>query len=124
MRAKERKILVVDDSESIRKMVKFCLAKKGYQVSSAKDGRDGLEKLIRNDYQLVLLDINMPQMDGFSFLRLINRDTELAKIPVIVFSTESQPQDKQKAFQLGAKKYLVKPFQPSQLIDLVKEEIG
>ena len=115
----KKKILAVDDSSSIRKLVEFSLKSKGYSVTSAENGQVGLEMLAKDAFDVIVLDINMPKMDGFEFLRRIKADDAYACLPVLILSTEGQEQDKQKAIELGATDYIVKPFKPTELIGLI-----
>lgn len=115
-----RKVLVVDDSSSIRKMVEFALKSKGFLVTSACDGQEGLEFLARERYDAIILDINMPRLDGFEFLKKIRADEAYASVHVVMLTTEGQEDDKKAAISLGAKDYIVKPFKPSELIAAVE----
>ncbi|HEX21356.1 MAG TPA: response regulator [Actinobacteria bacterium] len=120
---RQREILVVDDSLSIRKMVEYILHSKGYLTATAKDGQEALEKLVRYPYQLVILDINMPRLDGFGLLKWLRADKRLAGIPVIMLTTENKVSDKAKALELGANCYLNKPFKPSELLKSIHKEL-
>lgn len=115
------RILSADDSASIRKLVEFTLKSKGFQVSSAEDGKEALELLARGPFDAIILDINMPRMDGFELLKRIRAESGYASIPVIMLTTEGQEEDRQKAMDLGASAYIVKPFKPTQLLGLVEE---
>ena len=112
-------ILVVDDSNSIRKMVEFTLKTKNYNVVTACNGKEGLEELSKLDYQLIILDINMPQVDGFKFLEVAKGEDAYKNIPVVMLTTEGQDEDREKALKLGAENYMVKPFKPTELIEKV-----
>jgi two-component system chemotaxis response regulator CheY len=111
----KKKVLAVDDSSSIRKMVEFSLKCKGYSVTTAEDGQLALELLARDNYDVIILDINMPRMDGFAFLKKIKNNDAYASIPVIILTTEGQDEDKDTAMSLGITDYIVKPFKPSEL---------
>ncbi|CAN2047594.1 Uncharacterized 14.6 kDa protein in sodA1 3'region [Candidatus Magnetomoraceae bacterium gMMP-1] len=115
----KKKILAVDDSSSIRKLVKFSLESRGYVVLAAKDGREALEIIARESYDAVVLDINMPRMDGFEFLEKVRANDKYASIVVIMLTTEGQEEDEKKAMELGAQDYIVKPFKPSELIKIM-----
>ncbi len=117
----QKKILAVDDSSSIRKMVEFSLKSKGFQVTSAGDGQEALEMLAKEAFDAIILDINMPRLDGFGFLKKIKADHAYAAIPVMMLTTEGQEEDKKTAMSLGARDYLVKPFKPSELIALTEK---
>jgi len=119
-----KRILVADDSPSIRKLVEFTLKSKGIQQSSAEDGREALELLAKGRFDAIVLDINMPRMDGFELLKTIKADDAYASIPVIMLTTEGQEEDRQKAMDLGANEYIVKPFKPTQLLQLVEKVLA
>ncbi len=116
-----RKMLTVDDSPSVRKLVKFTLKAKGYEVGSAGDGREALDLLKQEVFDAIILDINMPRMNGLEFLRTIKAEDQFAGVPVIMLTTEGQDEDKDKAVALGATAYMVKPFKPTQLLALLEK---
>ncbi len=120
----KKNILSIDDSSSVRKLVEFSLKSKGYSVISAENGQEGLEKLAQTSFDAVVLDINMPKMDGFEFLKKIKSDKAYRQISVVMLSTECQDKDRQKAMNLGATGYLVKPFKPTELISLMTKILG
>ncbi len=102
--------MVVDDSESIRKFLVYALRSQGISVVAARDGMEALEKLSQNKVDLVITDLNMPNMDGFEFLRALREDREYSEVPVIILSSLSNEQDIALGLKLGANSYLVKPF--------------
>lgn len=114
------KVLTVDDSPSVRKLVEFTLKAKGFGVSSAGTGLEALALMDREHFDAVILDINMPQMNGLEFLQKIRTDKRFASIPVVMLTTEGQDEDKDKAISLGATAYIVKPFKPTQLLSLLE----
>ena len=121
----EEHILVVDDSPTIRSAVSFCLRNAGYEVSEAKDGKDGLKKLesmkeSRQGLALIVTDINMPQMDGITFIKNVKK-SNFRFLPILVFTTESKKSMLEKGRAVGASGWLVKPFQPEQLLWAVKK---
>jgi two-component system chemotaxis response regulator CheY len=116
-----KKMLTVDDSPSVRKLVKFTLKAKGFQVSSAADGVEALELIKQEDFDAIILDINMPRMNGLEFLKHIKANGQYSTIPVIMLTTEGQDDDKDKAIALGATAYMVKPFKPTQLLTLLEK---
>ena len=116
-----KKMLTVDDSPSVRKLVKFTLKAKGFQVSSAADGVEALDLMKQEDFDAIILDINMPRMNGLEFLKNIKENGQYASIPVIMLTTEGQDDDKDKAIALGATAYMVKPFKPTQLLTLIEK---
>ena len=116
-----KKMLTVDDSPSVRKLVKFTLKAKGFDVSSASDGVEALDLMKEEEFAAIILDINMPRMNGLEFLEQIKANEKYAAIPVIMLTTEGQEEDKDKAVSLGATAYMVKPFKPTQLLTLIEK---
>ncbi|HNY98077.1 MAG TPA: response regulator [Candidatus Pacearchaeota archaeon] len=120
-----RKILIIEDEEIICDILSSKLRSEGYEISSAKDGESGLEKIKRLRPDLVLLDIIMPKMNGFFVLEQKSLDATIAKIPVIIISNSGQPVEIERAKTLGVKDWLVKAdFDPEQVIDKVIQQIG
>lgn len=118
-------ILVVDDSKTIRNLVSFILQAEGIPVVTAENGLDGLEKLYSiEDIALILTDINMPRMDGFSFIAAVREQDIYKDIPIIILSTESEEGDMQKGMTLGANLYMVKPAQPERMVRNIKMLLG
>ena len=120
----QKKILAVDDSRSVRKLVEFTLKNGGFQVTTAEDGQEALEIMTRDLFDAVILDINMPRIDGFELLRRMKANDALVSVPVVMLTTEGQEQDKEQATMLGAAAYLVKPFKPTSLLALVNEVLS
>ncbi len=119
-----KKIMIVDDSKTIRSSVEYTLTKEDYEVLTAEDGEDGLEKLKDNSSrqerpEMIITDINMPRMDGIEFIEAVKEDSKFKFIPILVLTTESQDQMKEKGKKAGAAGWLVKPFEPQQLLDVV-----
>ena len=115
--AVKRRILVVDDAALVRMYYRDALEKAGYAVDEALNGLEALEKLLVTPADLLIVDINMPQMDGFSFLKVLRRQPPpTASIPALVISTEAQAQDVQGARAAGANFYLTKPVPPDVLV--------
>ena len=118
-------ILIVDASKTIRNLVSFILKKEGYKVTMAEDGLDGLEKLYAaDDIDLVISDINMPNMDGFTFIRTVREQEVYRNLPIVVLSTEGQEKDIKQGISLGANLYMVKPAQPQQMVRNIKMLLG
>jgi len=117
-------ILAVDDSSSLRQMVAFSLKAAGYQVVEAVDGQDGLDKARQQVVDLVLTDQNMPRMDGLSLIKQLRGLPEYQKVPILMLTTESSDDMKSKGRAAGANGWLVKPFDPQRLIEVVKKVIG
>lgn len=116
-----KKILTIDDSSTVRKLVKFTLNSQGMQIVEAENGVEALEVLKNNAVDAIILDINMPRMNGLEFLQKIKSEDNYAQIPVVMVTTEGQDEDKERAFALGAEKYIVKPFKPSQLLAVLEQ---
>ncbi len=115
------KILIVDDSEMVRNYYYYILKNAGFDVVSAIDGADGLEKLFQSpNVELVISDINMPNMDGYTMIEKIRQDDQFEDLPIIIVSTEEESKDKQKGFDAGADVYIVKPIEPNVLIENIK----
>ena len=117
-------ILAVDDSASMRQMVSFTLKNAGFNVVEAVDGQDAYDKAGQRDFQLVLTDQNMPRMDGLSLTRKLRENPRFAQTPILVLTTESSDAMKQAGRAAGATGWLVKPFDPQKLLDVVKKVIG
>ncbi len=109
-------ILTVDDSASMRQMVRFTLEGAGYQVLQAVDGVEALEMARTNGADLVLTDINMPRMDGITLVRELRALEGYRYVPMLVLTTESGQETKQRGKQAGATGWIVKPFNPEQLL--------
>ncbi|MBA4374460.1 MAG: two-component system response regulator [Thermodesulfovibrio sp.] len=103
------KILVVDDCQTTRKLLSLYLKSKGYTVATAENGLDAIEKLGTDTINLVLTDLNMPYMDGLELIRTLKADPNLSAIPIIMVTTEADPEEKAKAMDAGAAAYMVKP---------------
>lgn len=116
-------ILAVDDSPSMRKMVSFTLAGAGYQVVEAVDGMDALEKAEAQHIDLVLADQNMPRLDGIGLTRRLREHPRFKNTPILILTTESSDQMKQAGKAAGATGWLVKPFDPNRLIDVLQKVI-
>jgi two-component system chemotaxis response regulator CheY len=119
-----KNILIVDDSASIRQVVSLTLKGAGYEVIEACDGRDALAKLAGQRVHLMISDVNMPNMDGLTFLREIKSRSEYKFTPVIMLTTESAEDKKLQAQAGGAKAWMVKPFQPQQMLAAVHKLVG
>ena len=117
-----KKILVIDDSETIRQQVKHALASTGYEIVEAVDGIDGLEKLRAvTGLDLALCDVNMPRMNGLDMIAEVQRTGP--KIPILMLTTEGQPSLIRRAREAGAKGWIVKPFKPELLVAAVTKLI-
>jgi two-component system, chemotaxis family, chemotaxis protein CheY len=117
-----KKVLIVDDSELIHNMYRMMLKKyEGCALTKAFNGREALDKLaIEDDFDLILLDINMPVMNGLQFLECLHSEKKYDHIPVVIISTEGKEDDTIKGLNLGAKGYIVKPFKSDSLHTLIQ----
>jgi two-component system chemotaxis response regulator CheY len=118
------RVLAVDDSTSMRQMVAFTLASAGYEVAEAPDGREALAMAQKEKFSLVLADVNMPNMDGISLVRALRGLPDYKFTPLLMLTTESGPEKKQEGKAAGATGWLVKPFNPEQLLNTVKRVLG
>jgi two-component system, chemotaxis family, chemotaxis protein CheY len=109
-------ILLADDSPSIRKFVAFSLAMKGYEIIPVSDGMEALEKLPTEHINLVITDINMPNVDGFELIKAIRANEELKEIPIIILSSMGGSEEIEKGLTFGANSYLIKPFDPKRIL--------
>lgn len=118
-------ILIVDDSKTVRNLVAFIMKKEGFSITTAEDGLDGLEKLFAADHvDLIISDINMPRMDGFTFIKTVREQEAYRDLPIVVLSTEGQEHDIQQGLSLGANLYMVKPAQPDKMVKNVLMLLG
>ncbi len=113
-------ILTVDDSRTMRDMLRIALASAGYEVVQAEDGMHGLEVLSGCKPDVIVTDINMPRLDGFGFIEGVRRNEKYRAIPILVLTTESDAERKNRARQAGATGWIVKPFDPAKLIDAIE----
>jgi two-component system, chemotaxis family, chemotaxis protein CheY len=117
------KIMTVDDSASMRQMVSFTLREAGYEVIEAIDGKDALDKIERNPIHMLITDINMPNLDGIGLVRKVRAHAVYRFIPIILLTTESQELKKQEGKAAGATGWIIKPFKPDQLLNVVRKVI-
>lgn len=117
-------ILSVDDSASIRQMVKLTLAGSGHQVVEAVNGADGLKRAQASAVDMIVTDLNMPVMDGLTFIREVRKLPAYKGVPILFLTTESDAAIKQQAKLAGATGWITKPFQQEQLLAVVKKVLG
>jgi len=117
-------VLSVDDSSSIRQMVAFTLKSAGYEVIEAADGQEGLDKAKQKNVDLVLTDQNMPRMDGLTLIKALRGLPSYRTTPILMLTTESGDAMKMQGKAAGATGWLVKPFDPQKLLEVVKKVIG
>jgi two-component system alkaline phosphatase synthesis response regulator PhoP/two-component system response regulator VicR len=115
-----KKILAVDDERHIVRLVQINLQKEGYEVVTAGNGREALEKVESEKPDLIVMDVMMPEMDGFEALEKLKANPETAQIPIIMLTAKAQDADVFSGWQKGADLYLTKPFNPSELLTFVK----
>jgi two-component system chemotaxis response regulator CheY len=117
-------IMTVDDSASVRQMVSFTLQQAGYEVITAADGKDALAKLNGAALNMVITDLNMPNLDGIGLIRQLRAQPKYKFIPIVMLTTESQNEKKMEGKAAGATGWIVKPFKPEQLVAVVKKVLG
>lgn len=117
-------ILAVDDSASMRQMVTFTLKGAGYDVQEACDGSEALEIAKQQKFDLVLSDVNMPVMDGIAFVTELRKLSEYKFVPVLMLTTESAGDKKMEGKKAGATGWIIKPFNPDQLLNTIKKVLG
>lgn len=117
----KQRILIVEDSPTMRQLLVFALRRlKNVEIIEAQDGMDGLRKVSSDHFDIALVDINMPVMDGLKLIRLMRGEETLKDIPVIVITTEGANEDRDRALALGANEYLTKPIQANRVLAVVK----
>jgi two-component system, chemotaxis family, chemotaxis protein CheY len=119
-----KKVLVVDDSSAIRESVSYVLDQAGYGVVQAGDGLEGLEKLKEGGFDLIVTDVNMPNLDGIGLTRKVREQGQHKFLPIVVLTTESQQSKMQEGKEAGATGWIVKPFDSEKLLGIVKKLIG
>lgn len=117
-------ILTADDSSSVRQMVSFTLKQAGYDIVEACDGKDALTKAKANKVNMVITDLNMPNMNGIELIKSLRAEAAYRFIPIIMLTTESQASKKQEGKSAGATGWIIKPFKPDQLLGVVKKVLG
>lgn len=114
-----KKILTVDDSKTMRQMLEVALTAAGFEVVQAGDGIEGLETLETTTPDVIVTDINMPRMDGFGFIEGVRTHERHRAIPILVLTTESDAEKKERARRAGATGWIVKPFDPAKLVSAI-----
>jgi len=115
------KILVVDDDKTTRKMISLILKSKGYEVETAENGLEALQKLGLEKINLILTDMNMPYMDGIEFTKQVRANPDFSNIPIVMITTEADEDEKKRAFEAGVDDYLVKPTNAEQITESMKK---
>src|SRR5210317_333136 len=117
-------ILIVDDSETVRQVLKLALGNAGYQVVEAEDGFDALAKLSGAQIDMLITDLNMPNMDGLELIKKVREEGKHRFTPIVMLTTESSEEKKKAGREAGASGWIVKPFKPEQLLKVVKMVLG
>lgn len=110
------RVLVVDDSAIVRNIHSFMLKSGGFDVVEASNGYEAMEKLLESQFDLIVTDINMPKMDGYSLCEAIRKEAQYENTPIIIISTESEAEDKLRGFKAGANLYVIKPVKSEELV--------
>ncbi len=119
-----KKIIIIEDEETLLNLLDKKLNQEGYQVDLARDGQEGLEKIKTNSPDLILLDIVMPKMGGFEVMEELRKDQELRNIPIIIISNSGQPVELDRAKELGVVDWLIKTdFNPQEVVDKIKKHL-
>jgi two-component system chemotaxis response regulator CheY len=117
----KHRILIVEDSPTMRQLLAFALKRlKDVEIVEAQDGMDGLRKVTSDHFDLALIDINMPVMDGLKLVSLIRGEDSIADMPIVVVTTEGAREDRERALALGANEYLTKPIQANKVLSVAK----
>lgn len=117
-------IMIVDDALSVRGLVRMTLENAGYQVLEAGDGKEALKNMVIQDVHLIFVDLYMPNMNGMELIKTLKADPRYKYIPLVVLTKESEPDVKRQGQEAGAKAWIVKPFKPKTVLDVVRKIIG
>jgi len=115
-----KKILIVEDDQHIRKLLTILIRKEDVEIDEAVEGNEALQKLQDNRYDLVILDIMMPNVDGFSILKELREKPATAQLPVIIVTAKTEDKDLMRGYSMGANYYITKPFEPQDLIHSIE----
>jgi DNA-binding response OmpR family regulator len=118
---KGNRVLVVEDEESLLKLESILLSSKGYSVTGVMDGKSALEEVRTNRPDLVILDVMLPEIDGFEVCRRIKEDPDVSHIPVLILTAKKTSQDLARGQQVGCDAYMTKPFKSAKVLDMVQE---
>ncbi len=116
----KEKILVVDDEKDILELIEYNLTKNGYRVKTASSGEEALDLVKENDYDLIILDLMLPGVDGLDITKIIKADKQKAGIPIVMVTAKADEADKVAGLEIGADHYVTKPFSPRELLAIVK----
>ena len=117
-------VMVVDDEPFILRSLMYILQREGFRVTGAEDGTEALAKIYASKPDVIFLDVMMPKLDGFELCHLIKQDAELRDIHVILFTAKGQAKDRQRAVEVGANEYIMKPFRPPLVIEKLRAIFG
>jgi two-component system, chemotaxis family, chemotaxis protein CheY len=118
-----KRILIVDDAATVRMYHRGILESAGYEVEEAMNGIEAMEKALENPFDLYFVDINMPKLDGYGFLRAL-REEDMPQMPAVIVSTEDAERDEAEAYRSGANAYLIKPIRPEKLLLVARILLG
>lgn len=117
----KKRILIVEDEESLLKLETILLTVKGYEVAGALTGNDALNKIAENRFDLILLDIMLPDIDGFEVCTRVKKNPQTAAIPVVMLTAKKSPDDQERGVACGASAYLMKPFKSAMIIEVIEK---
>ena len=120
----KKRILVVDDHPQLVDLIKIRLESSGFEVITATDGQEGLTKARKEQPDLIVLDVMLPKMNGYKICRLLKFDRKFRDIPIVMLSSRAKKSDADVGLKMGADEYLFKPFNPKQLLEVVKKYVG
>lgn len=118
------RVLVIDDSLTMRLFYRSLLDAAGFTVEEAANGGEGYDRVLAEPFDLLIVDVNMPKMDGYTLLRTVRQDPGVRDVPAVMISTEAGPHDRDKAYAAGANFYLVKPVEPEVLVEVARLMTG
>jgi DNA-binding response OmpR family regulator len=124
MEENKKKILVVEDEKFAREILKFSLTNEGYEVSVANDGLEGVNKASAKNYDLIIMDVMMPNLDGYEACRRLKANEKTKAIPIILFTGRAQKKDVLNGLQAGADDYMIKPYKMQELLHKITKFIG
>lgn len=117
------RVLTVDDSRTMLAMLKHTLTSAGYEVLQAEDGQQGLDVLAKESVDLVITDVNMPVMDGMTFIRNVRASGEHQSLPILILTTETSPEKRSEGRDAGGTGWIVKPFEPEKLVSVIQKVV-
>jgi len=115
-----KRVLVVDDDQAMTALISRCLEDKGYEVTAVNEAEEGLELSLKENFDLIILDVMMPIINGFNFCRLIKQEEKCKDVPVLLITARNDIKDIEIGIEMGASAYLVKPLKPAELLKTIK----